>query len=321
MDGFLLTFHSERNPLVVSLREAGMEVVCIDDFRIARNRLDGCVAYYGNVFTEIKHPLAFISLLKALHRRAIPYVFWNRDAPWNVGIKKHREWLLHLLKPVDIYLTHSLQMAHLFSRNPAIYFPNAAQRAYCAEGDLADLRIPSHYRYDVTFIGAVGNLKRHNCRERAAFLRAVQAGLQARSSNARFRIVDTVHENLSVEEQLALIRTSKVNLNFGAMCDLPGNPSWGLPERVFGIPATGGFLLTDWRQAIPTTFPDDSCDFFHDAEECVGKILYYLPRFDLLRARAEKLHTQVLAGHTYAIRARQLVELLHRNSYAHRPAA
>jgi len=310
MDGFLLTFHSEGNPLVVSLREAGMEVICIDDFRIAHKRLDGCIAYYGNLFAEIKYPIAFFSLLQALRRHSIPYVFWNRDAPWNVGMKKHRAWLLRLLKPVDIYLTHSLQMAHLFSRNPAIYFPNAAQRAYCAYDDLAELRVPSNYRYDITFIGAIGNPKRRNCRERTDFLKAVQAGLRARTSNVRFHVVDTVHEHLNVEEQLALIRSSKINLNFGAMCDLPGERSWGLPERVFGIPAAGGFLLTDWREAIPDTFPDDSCDFFRDADDCVEKILHYLPQLDRIRDRAECLHKRVLAEHTYQVRARQFIDLI-----------
>ena len=314
----LLTFHSPNNPLVVALRAAGSEVVCVDDFRAARGQLDGCSAYYGNLFTEIKFPAAFLRLLGALRRRGIPYVFWNRDAPWNVGMKRRRQWLLRLLKPADLYLAHSLQSAQWFSRNEAVYFPNAARPEYCAGTDLPSLRDPASYRHDVCFVGALGNANRRACRERLAFLGALQDKLRARGEALRVCIVDTVARQVGVDEQLALIRGSKINLNYGAMCDLPGNPSWGLPERAFGIPAAGGFLLTDWRRSIPQTFAEGSCDFFRDADGCAQKIAHYVRRFDELRARAESLHRQVLEQHTYGVRARRLLELL--GPRARRPA-
>ena len=125
-------------------------------------------------------------------------------------------------------------------------------------------------------------------------------------------------ESLTADQQIELIQASKINLNYGAMCDLPGNPSWGLPERVFGIPAAGGFLLTDWRESVPDTFPDGHLDNFRDATDCAGKIRHYLNRFGELRDRAEALHAQVLTHHTYANRAVQLINLLH--TYAHRPS-
>ena len=306
----LLTFHSPTNPLVAALRAAGREVVCVEDFRDAHERLQGCSAYYGNLFTELRFPAAFLRLRAALRRRGIPYVFWNRDAPWNVGMTRPRQWLLRMLKPVDLYLTHSMQRAEWFSRNEAVYFPNAARPEYCSHTDLPALRDPASYHHDVCFVGTLGNAKRRACRERLAFLGALQDRMKARAETLRLCIVDTVARQAGVDEQLALIRGSKINLNYGAMCDLPDNPSWGLPERAFGIPAAGGFLLTDWRRTIPETFAEGSCDFFRDAEDCANKIAHYLRRFDELRTRAESLHRQVLDQHTYGVRASRLLELL-----------
>jgi len=306
----LLTFHSPTNPLVAALRAAGREVVCVEDFRAARERLQGCSAYYGNLFTELKFPAAFLRLLAAMRGRGIPYVFWNRDAPWNVGMTRPRQWLLRMLKPVDLYLTHSAQSAQWFSRAKPVYFPNAARPEYYADTDLPALRDSASYQHDVCFVGTLGNAKRRACRERLAFLGALQDKLRAQGETPRVCIVDTVARQVGIDEQLALIRGSKINLNYGAMCDLPGNPSWGLPERAFGIPAAGGFLLTDWRRAIPETFAEGSCDFFRDAQDCANKIAHYLRRFDALRTRAEDLHRQVLDQHTYDVRARRLLELL-----------
>jgi spore maturation protein CgeB len=315
-NGFLLTSHSERNPLIVGLRESGLNVLCIKDIKTARKNLNGCMAYYGNLFSEIKNPITFFFLLIALHRRRIPYIFWNRDAPWNVGMKKHHAWLLNLLKPVDIYLTHSLQRSRWFSANTAIYFPNAAQQIYCVNNDLTDLRNPSSYCHDVTFIGAISNQKRRNCRERRCFIDAVQENLKAHTSTVKIHIVDTTYNALNAEEYRSLIRSSKINLNFGAMCDLPNEPSWGMPERVFGIAAAGGFLLTDWRASIPDTFPEGSCVFFYTPEDCARKILHHLQHFNDTRDRAEYLHRLVLTEHTYHIRAQQLISIIRK--YPHR---
>lgn len=309
--GALLTTHSDRNPLVVALREIGQEVIRCN-FDKTFEHLPGCIGYYGNLFSEIKQPLAFLRLRRALTKLGIPYVFWNRDAPWNVDIKPHNKFFLRALQPVDLYLAHSLQNAGWFSKGAPIYFPNAARGAYCLSDLAPGFADASRWRYDISFFGAIGNEKRLNCRRRKAFLQAIRERLEQRGIALRWRIVDTVFEPLNLERQLELIRTTKINLNYGAMCDLPGNPSWGLPERVFGIPAAGGFLLTDWRESIPATFPDGSCDHFRTTDECVEKIVHYLDDADAHRNRAERLHADVLARHTYAARAWQLVDLLNR---------
>lgn len=319
-DGPLLTTYSDRNPLVIALRETGREVIqCSYDE--VRKRLPDCIGYYGNLFSEIKRPFAFLWLKRALAEHGIPYVFWNRDAPWHVGIKPYNRLVLKTLKPVDIYLAHSMQDADWFTQGTPTYFPNAARSSYCQPTPSPAFADPSLWRYDISFFGAIGNEKRPNCLRRKGFLQTIRDGLEGRGVAARWRIVDTIQEPLSVEQQLELIRSSRINLNFGAMCDLPGNPSWGMPERVFGIPAAGGFLLTDWRESIPDTFPDDSCDYFRTPDECMEKITHYLGNPEALRARAERLHAEVLAHHTYAARVEQLVGLLNRFAQAKHTAS
>jgi len=115
---------------------------------------------------------------------------------------------------------------------------------------------------------------------------------------------------MPIDKQISIIQKSKINLNIGAMCDLQDNPSLGLPERAFGIPAAGGFLLTDWRKNITNTFSENGCDYFHNPEECANKIIYFLRNFDLTRAHAEKLHNEVVNKYTYNISAANLLDIL-----------
>lgn len=307
---FFLTSHSLRHPLLVALAEAGERIARVEDFRsFDAASLRGCKAYFGNLFVEIRHLPAFWNWRRLLRRQGVPYVFWNRDAPWNVGMKPWRALALRYLPPVDIYLAHSRQTAERFA--PAChYFPNAALGSYFAGTDLHALRDAAAYPHDVSFMGALGNPAQRGCRDRVEFLSALEAALRRVRPQVRLHWVDTVRERLDIAAQLRLVRESRINLNYGAMCDLPGNRSWGLPERAFGMPAAGGFMLTEYRECIPETFSDDACDSFAGVEDCARKILSYLDDFPRLRQRAEALHRQVAARHTYAARAEELLALL-----------
>lgn len=305
----LLTSHNKNNPLLVALQDQNIQIEYISGLNAKLSSTKNYIGYYGNIFSEIKSPLRLSLFLKQLRRKQIPYIFWNRDAPWNVGMKRHRQFFLENIKPIDIYLTHSLQDSHIFSNKPH-YFPNAAKLIYYKDTDLPALREESQYKYDISFIGSVGNKKRRACRERLSLFSAIKEKVLQKDSTLNILLVDTVNRKLDIAEQLTLIRNTKVNLNFGAMCDLPKNPSWGLPERVFGIPAVGGFLLTDYRKSIQQTFSQNSCDTFIDVEDCTNKIIYYTSHFQQLRNRAEKLHKQIIEQHTYMHRAEHLLQLL-----------
>lgn len=307
MRGFILTTHDDHNPLVAALREANIEVRRMA-WRQPLPDLTACLGFYGNLFDEIKDWFGLAKLKKLLRQHRVPYVFWNRDAPWNTGMKLKNRLAMQWLKPVDIYLAHSMQTQDWFG-GEAHYFPNAAQPDYYRDTDLAVLRDESSYQYDVSFFGSFANAKDRNAREREKFLAALEGNLREVLPNVRFKAIDTSRQPFSLAEQLAFIRASKINISVGAMCDLPNNPSWGLPERVYGIPAAGGFLLTDRRATLMETFTAPPVSF-EGLDGCVLRVVEALGNFAELRQRAELVHSEIMLRHTYGHRAEKFLNVL-----------
>lgn len=313
----ILTTNPPHYPLTRALQNQGCEILRVANIGAAlEQNIGDSTAFMSNIFDDLKKPIMLMELKKRLRQRGIPYVCWNRDAPWNVAMHWRRKFLLRLIQPVDIYLAHSLQGYRTFNQS-AVYFPNAAQESYFVGLDLEELRNETQYTYDVSFIGAFGSKKRVSNRKRAAFLNDLEKQLIAAKPKIRLFWHDTHAEPISADKQIVAIRKSKINLNFGAICDLPGEMSWGLPERVFGIPACGGFLLTDDRKHLHDTFDKEQIDCFSSVEECRCLILHALDNFTLLRGKAERLHRLVLANHTYEARAQTLMKII--SDYRHSP--
>lgn len=84
-------------------------------------------------------------------------------------------------------------------------------------------------------------------------------------------------------------------------------------QRVFDVPACGGFLLTDHRRQLEDLFdPEREMICYHDEEEIADLVRYYLPR-DAERARiAQAGRARVLAEHTYDLRLASLVDTMRR---------
>lgn len=305
----ILTTHSPSHPLLQALIKEGVKITHLKKIEeFSTIPLETMDLWFGNLFTELKHPIALYNLVSKLRKHSIPYVFWNRDAPWNCGMKTWHRWVLYAIKPLDIYFTHSGQ--EHFPCEQFCYLPNAARPEYKFTGNLEELRDEQHYLYDICFMGALGNTKRAGCLQRRLFVKELQHLLKQQNPSIRIKIIDTSIEKPSLREQLQLIQRSKINLNYGANCDLPEQLSWGLPERVFGIPAAGGFLLTEYRDCLKDTFIATTYDDFHDTKECVEKVIFYLKNLNTLRDRAEALHYQILENHMYSHRAATFISHL-----------
>lgn len=306
----ILTSHTAENPLLGSLEDIGIRIEYVSPNQaINAQEWSGVLGYYGNLFDEIKSLPSLMKLKRKLSVHNVTYFFWNRDAPWNVGMKLHSQIVMRLLKPVDIYLAHSIQGARDFGGS-VHYFPNAAQAAYYADTDLQALRDESAYQYDVSFFGSFGNKKDRNAIARQQFFEALKHLLELAVPGIRFKAVDTSAASLTLEEQLALIRKTKINLNYGAMCDLPDYPSWGVPERLFGISAAGGLVISDVRKNLVDTFPPGLVPVFNQPKTCAQTIIELLDNFGRIRTLAEAQHHHVLAGHTYRHRAQHLLNIL-----------
>ena len=143
--------------------------------------------YLGNFFEQIKRPLPARRYPARLARDAAPYVWWNRDAPWNCAIKPWRRLLVRSARAADIHLAHSLQSAQLFGE-PVRYFPNAADTDCYTLGtrSLESLRSPQGYRYPVSFVGTV-NPGFKMVRERIQFLTALRERLRREADELHLR--------------------------------------------------------------------------------------------------------------------------------------
>lgn len=303
----VVTVLGAEDQLVKGLVAAGCTAEFADEYEMPSVGED-TELYIGNAFEQIKKPLFFARLRRRLAAANVPYVWWNRDAPWNCAIKPWRKLLVHLSRPVDLHLAHSLQSVELFGR-PVVYFPNAAQteRYNLAGRSLESLRDPAGYRYEVSFVGTLNpGFKR--VRARLEFIGELVRRLAAEGIGCE--LFDTsIGSTLTPADQVHIIQASRINLSIGAVCD-DAVPSWGLPERCFGVGACGGFLLCDERKHAADTFPADAWASFATVEECVVRIKFFLDHFHIARDKAERLHRDVIEHHTYEIRARELLKLV-----------
>lgn len=268
-------------------------------------RYAGCIADFAEL---VRQPWNAHRLQQQLARTGGRLIAIDRDAPWHKGLRRRRLWWCSLLKPADVYATHSMQGAGRFAAQD-VYLPNAAWVSQYNLGTIAlsQLRDPTWYRYDVSFLGNLDAVRFKEHRQRVAFLQQLEEQLRLRNISYLFRDA----ASLPTSAQVDIIQHSRINLNYGAAADYGKQRSWGLPERCYGIPACGGFLLSDARQHAATDFAlGTEWVEFSDLADCVNKIEYFRNNLTAARTVAEAAYAKILAAHTYAHRARQLMALL-----------
>jgi spore maturation protein CgeB len=258
----------------------------------------------------VKEELRFLKLSRNLRKAGIPTATWCLDMP-RIGA---REWKLKFILRaglIDVFATHSMQgLTDMRGvKSGLIYLPNAAwtSRYNLGEVSLSDLRNPDRYNVDVSFVGNLYSAKHREHKHRTDFLDAL--GQLLKREGITYRFEDGRHMNYL--EQIDLFQRSRININFGCAADLGGNRSWGLPERCFGIPACGCFLLSDERAHAKDDFiVGDEIVMFKDLDECLFKILHYKDAFEESRRIVEKAYARVMAEHTYVHRAKKMLDAL-----------
>jgi spore maturation protein CgeB len=262
------------------------------------------LGFFTWFYEGLRHPLSVWGTRRLLKRRRIPLFTTNQDAPHYLNRAGWRLDWLNRARLFDIYATHTMIDPRQFA-DSVLYFPNAADTSQYHLHDVTftQLRDITQYNYDVSFFGAIDGKRYKEMRMRQEFFAALGDRLTARGLRFLFREAS----GMSVEEQVALIQTSRINLNFGASCDYGSSVASGLPERCYGIPACGGFLLCDRRTHARDDFiPGENWSEFDGLDDCVEKISYWLKHFAAARNIAERCYTHVLANHTYASRAETL---------------
>lgn len=270
------------------------------------------LAYFVWFYYPLRSPVEAVRVKRLTRRQGIPLFAWNRDAPHYLNRAKWRLDLLNRARLLDIYATHTLADSQRSFADLLLYLPNAADPLAYGIGPnptatLAAMRSPSHYDYDVTFFGAMDGDRYKEMRTRQAFFG--ELGPRLRTKGIRYLFRET--GDMSLADQIQLIQKSRINLNFGASCEYLAPIASGLPERCYGIPACGGFLLCDKRTHARDDFSlEHNWTEFDGLDDCVSKIEFWLAYFDQARDLAERCHVHVLANHTYANRAEKLHESL-----------
>jgi len=303
----LLTYKAGVHPaLQAGIRELGVD---LRDFR-SHDELEtgviGCMIWF---YDCLRRPIEIWSLRRKLRRAGIPLIAWNQDAPHYLNRAAWRLDLLDKARLLDIYATHTLIDATRNFADTVLYLPNAADLSkYHLHGvTLEDLRDPARYSVDVSFFGAIDGVRYKEMQARQLFFSALGDRLARQDLHFLFREA----AGMSVDEQVGLIQRSRINLNFGASCDYGSPVASGLPERCYGIPACGGFLLCDQRTHARDDFaPGLDWAEFEGIDDCVQQISHWLDHFAEARDLAERCHRRVLATHTYAHRARRLVDTI-----------
>ncbi|MBU1486436.1 glycosyltransferase [bacterium] len=103
----------------------------------------------------------------------------------------------------------------------------------------------------------------------------------------------------------ALYRTCRINLNI-----TKAHSSRAINQRLFDVPACGGFVLTDFREDLKLLFDEDEVAYYQDKEDLLEKVRFYLTHPAEREKIANNARKRVLSQHTYEIRMESLIKLL-----------
>ena len=267
---------------------------------LARTRLS-----IVNLYEAARQPVRAVRLKWSAARCRVPVIAFDRDAPWHMGLRRRRLLLLQWLKPFDVYATHTLQPTYEFAP-VKLYNANAVwTRHFNLHGQtLEAMRDAGFYALDVSFLGNMNGKRYQEHARREEFFAELSRRLAP--SGIRFLFADSA--GIPEAEQIRVIQRSRINLSYRSSCDHENDGSWGLPERCYGVPARGGFLLSDARRHAADDF-ELAAEWasYQGIDDCVEKIRYYLGHFEETRRIAEAAHARVMRQHTYEHRARALI--------------
>jgi spore maturation protein CgeB len=81
-------------------------------------------------------------------------------------------------------------------------------------------------------------------------------------------------------------------------------------QRVFDVPACGGFLLTDRQHDLDELFEPGEVAVYDGADDIADRTSFWLSHGVERRQLAEQARRRVMAHHTYGRRMQQLLDVL-----------
>ena len=306
----LFGLRSNSEPYRDAFEALGYEVH-VNVWRPAPEQIARAALCIIGLYDGARMPWAMLQLKRRLKPAGVPLIGIDRDAPWHMGLHVRRLKVLEWLGLLDIYATHTLQPTYDFA--PVKHYnANAVwKRHFNLHGrSLEEMRDPGFFRWDVSFVGNMDGVRYREHAERQRFFTALRPRLEALGLRVLFRDSGGMSES----EQIDVIQRSIINLNYRSSCYHRSRRgvemSWGLPERCYGVPARGGFLLSDERRHAGADF-DLAREWasYRDFEDCVARVRHFVSHFPETRAIAEAAHARVMSAHTYEHRAQRLLQL------------
>jgi len=222
-------------------------------------------------------------------------IHWATDDSW-----KYRQFSRLLAPHFDI---HATTCGGAVAAAQADGLSNVVQTQWAANSSaLQEPLAAERCRYPVTFIGS-------NYGNRAAWVNS----LRARGVEVACFGHGWPGGAVAAERIPEIIRDSAVSLNFGDSGVVwegwfPAR-SRQIKARVFEVPGSGGFMLTEPAQDLERYFlPGKEIETFASREELAGKIRHYLDHPAERDAIAMAGHLRVRREHTYERRFRDLLE-------------
>jgi spore maturation protein CgeB len=221
-------------------------------------------------------------------------IHWATDDSW-----KYRQFSRYLAPHFDVHATTSYGAVAALRRDG---LRNVVQTQWAASAStLQEPLAAEQCRYPVTFIGS-------NYGNRAAWINA----LRARGVEVTCFGHGWPGGAVPAERIPEIIRSSVISLNFGDSGVvwngwIPAR-SRQIKARVFEVPGSGGFLLTEPAEDLNRYFAiGQEIETFDSLDELVSKIKHYLDHASRRGEIAAAGHLRVRREHTYEERFKDLL--------------
>ena len=243
--------------------------------------------------------------VRYIKRRGVITVFWGGD---------EEDWFHYYIRispEFDLWCCYSTATlyAHQQAGARAIYFPYAADPALFFPVRLKREE-KGAFDADIAFVGC-------HYPEREAIFRHLSNWYKVKAHYTGRESEEVPVEQIDFERLRKIYAGAKIVLDPFGTCDrqrsglLGSKRSYGVPCRTFEVPACRAFGLQPFREDLPLLYDiGKEVDVFHDEEEMMDKISFYMKNPQKREDLAKKAYFRTLREHTYEHRAKTLLNAI-----------
>lgn len=263
-------------------RQIGVEVD-IYDVQVDFHRIDlkGCAAV---LFVDSSPHVP--ARIKGIERVDVPKLFWVHHG--SNRLAKNLE-MCEQIRPDLVLMAHSLELADRFPAEVR-FFP------FAVASDIFNCSTPLDQRkWDIAFVGSTTEAIYNH---RRAVLKAIRTHFSGRANIS-------LYAKVYVDKLAALYGNAKIVVNCAA------DQLRTINMRLFEGMGCGALVVTDLVPDQERLFKDgEHCVVYHDTGDLLGKLSYFLDHLDRAQEIATQGRRHVMARHTYAHRARELMTVI-----------